>query len=42
MSIAFACLMAGIPLTLLLDLAQPQGPDSRTIYADEAGRPAAA
>jgi len=31
-------LAAGIPLTLLVDLACPAGPDSRAIYAEEAGR----
>jgi len=31
-----AWLAAGVPLTLLLDLADPVGPDSRRIYAAEA------
>lgn len=30
-----AALAAGVPLTLLLDLADPSGPDSRTIVATE-------
>lgn len=29
------CLEAGIPVTLLLDLAHRDGPDSRAIYAAE-------
>ena len=30
-----ACLKAGIPVRLLLDLASSDGPDSRAIYAAE-------
>lgn len=30
-----AALVAGVPLTLLLDLADPAGPDSRSIVATE-------
>ena len=30
-------LAAGVPLTLLLDLADERGPHSRTRYADEGG-----
>ncbi len=30
-----ALLAAGIPLSLLLDLAEPAGPDSRALYATE-------
>jgi hypothetical protein len=30
-----AALSRGVPLTLLLDLADPAGPDSRTIHATE-------
>ena len=33
-------LEAGIPVRLLLDLACPDGPDSRAIYASEARDPA--
>ena len=32
---AFDLLEAGIPLTLLLDLALPEGPDSAQIYRSE-------
>jgi len=32
---ALALLEAGIPLTLLLDLALPEGPDSAQIYRSE-------
>jgi hypothetical protein len=32
---AFDLLAAGIPLTLLLDLALPEGPDSAQIYRSE-------
>ncbi|MDP9102150.1 MAG: hypothetical protein M3N21_08400 [Actinomycetota bacterium] len=31
-----ALLRAGIPLTLLLDLAEPKGPDSAALYSAEA------
>ncbi len=31
------CLRAGIPLSLLLDLASPDGPDSRDIARRETG-----
>ncbi len=31
-------LRSGIPLTLLLDLADPGGPDSRAIAQEEGGR----
>ena len=30
-----AALAAGVPLTLLMDLADPAGPDSRTVLATE-------
>ena len=30
-------LRAGVPLTLLLDLAEPHGPDSAAAYASEGG-----
>ena len=30
-----ALLKAGVPLSLLLDLAEPYGPDSATLYATE-------
>ena len=30
-----AMLAAGIPLSLLMDLASPTGPDSRALYASE-------
>jgi hypothetical protein len=30
-------LEAGVPLTLLIDLVSPMGPDSERIAADEAG-----
>ncbi len=30
-----ALLRAGIPLSLLIDLAEPYGPDSATLYATE-------
>ena len=30
-----ACVEAGIPVRLLLDLASSEGPDSRAIYAAE-------
>lgn len=32
---ALALLAAGVPLSLLMDLADPAGPDSRGILADE-------
>ena len=35
-----ACLKAGIPVRLLLDLADPDGPDSRAICAAEKHEPA--
>ncbi|HTR69015.1 MAG TPA: hypothetical protein VMH41_02155 [Mycobacteriales bacterium] len=35
-SLAMRLLTAGVPLSLLLDLAVPGGPDSTAILADEA------
>ena len=32
-----ALLRAGVPLSLLLDLAEPTGPHSREVYANEPG-----
>lgn len=40
-STAFAWLRAGVPLSLLLDLASPDGPDSREIARRERDLPAA-
>ena len=34
---AAALLEAGVPLTLLIDLAEPGGPHSRDVYAAECG-----
>ena len=34
-SLAAQLLRAGIPLTLLMDLASPAGPHSQELYADE-------
>ncbi len=39
-SLTSALLRSGVPLTLLLDLADPQGPHSRELYRSE--RPARA
>lgn len=33
-------LRAGVPLTLVIDLLDPAGPDSTRIYADECSEPA--
>lgn len=38
---AYEWLRCGVPLTLLLDLASPEGPDSRAIARYERGLPAA-
>lgn len=38
---AYEWLRCGVPLTLLLDLALPDGPDSREIARHERGLPAA-
>lgn len=40
-SAAFALLRSGVPLSLLLDLASPDGPDSREIARQERGLPRA-
>lgn len=37
-SAAFVLLRSGVPLSLLLDLAAPDGPDSREIARTERGR----
>jgi hypothetical protein len=38
-SAAFAWLRSGVPLSLLLDLAAPEGPDSAEIARSERSRP---
>jgi hypothetical protein len=37
MSPVLAWLRSGVPLSLLLDLADPDGPDSRAIAREESG-----